>query len=189
MRVLEISFFLWVAACFAAACFIKRPVSKRDVTLLRLAMGLTAAADFCMLVLGRDLPGLLFFIAAQSVYVLRYANIKWWPPMYGCAALLAGGLAADGADLLTWLAGAYGACLLWALGTAIVRAARAKKQPPYWWSAVGMVLFLGCDICVGLYQLPAMAGVWPVIWVFYLPSQAMLMWSGRGNGNTISIDN
>ena len=52
----------------------------------------------------------------------------------------------------------------------------------------GLLLFAACDICVLLFNLPVYFGapaglrlVFPLIWVFYLPSQAVLAVSAVGN--------
>ena len=51
----------------------------------------------------------------------------------------------------------------------------------------GLLLFAACDICVLIFNLPAYFGapvglrmVFPLIWVFYLPSQVVLAVSGVG---------
>ncbi len=50
---------------------------------------------------------------------------------------------------------------------------------------IGLVLFLCCDICVGVFNLPQLAGTQIYsfatfsMWLFYLPAQVLIVLSGR----------
>ena len=43
--------------------------------------------------------------------------------------------------------------------------------------ALGLTLFIGCDVCVGLWNLFGIAGAG--MWAFYLPSQVLIALHGR----------
>ena len=66
----------WVAGCLVAAAFRLAQAEKRrrgqaDLRLLVLGLSMTAAADFLMVICGRDLEGLYCFLAVQLFYSLR----------------------------------------------------------------------------------------------------------------------
>ena len=144
------------------------------------ALVLTALADSLLLVANACYAlGVLIFLGAQSVYLarLRLASGKswWWlrtgvPLLVGLAMCLLGQ-----ATPLNLLAGLYFSQLL-------VNMVLAWTLPGRRWRvfALGLTLFVGCDLCVGAYNSP---GLLPVplyafarvgMWLFYLPSQVLI---------------
>lgn len=150
----------------------------RDHALTALALAFTALADLFLLVLDCCYPlGVAVFCAAQACYALRLGA----PSLRRAGLRLALALAAVGAvaalgllTALNALAAVYFTQLvLNALGALALR----PRNPLF---AAGLVLFLGCDICVGLHalfpQLPLAAFG---MWLFYLPSQVCLTLSPK----------
>ena len=150
--------------------------------LVSLALAVTACADWFLLVRGdRYALGVALFLFVQAVYLLRLrragAGSAW--PLRSALALGAGlGLCALGlASPLNLLAALYfsqllaNAALAWTL-----RGTRRRFAP-------GLTLFVGCDVCVGLFNvLPASSPMHSAasvgMWLFYLPSQVLIALSG-----------
>lgn len=147
--------------------------------LLPIALALTAGADWFLLVRNDHYTvGIALFLCVQTVYYLRLraAGASAAYPLRAGLALAAGlGLCAlDMASPLNLLAGLYFSQLL-------SNAALAWTQKGRRWRlfALGLTLFVGCDICVGLFNaLPGSHPLYPAVsvgmWLFYLPSQALI---------------
>lgn len=144
------------------------------------ALALTALADLFLLVLGRWYGlGVLVFLGAQSVYLvrLRLASGRGWlwlrtaVPLLAALALYRLGLASP----LNLLAGLYFSQLL-------VNTILAWTLPGRRWRlfALGLSLFVGCDVCVGAFNSPGLipAALYSFsrvgMWLFYLPSQVLI---------------
>ena len=168
--------FLWSLGC----------PKNTDGLLARWALGLTLAADLFLLVLDRYYPaGVACFCAVQVLYLIRIRRAGGWPPgpelalrALAAAALL--GLAAGLGALngLTVLALCYFSQLACNAIAALLLGRRGRVL------AAGLLLFVGCDLCVGAMNLsPALAALLPAsllafarvgMWLFYLPSQALI---------------
>ena len=177
--------FAFVAACALAVFFL-----RGDKWLLA-GMALTVMADACLLLLGWHTTGVAVFVFAHISYICRASGsirgLKWYP----LAFIMPLVLLLCKQPMLLVLSALYAQSLLWA-AAASIRAWRAQKQPVWRWrlAALGMVLFIGCDICVALYNLES-AGLQnaalskaagQLIWFFYAPSQlclALSAWRGR----------
>ncbi|MCI8915745.1 MAG: hypothetical protein HFF26_03635 [Oscillospiraceae bacterium] len=147
--------------------------------LVPLALFLTACADWFLLVRNDHYAlGIALFLCVQTVYFLRLrrngAGNAW--PLRSGLALLAGlaVYAAGMASPLNLLAALYfsqllsNAVLAWAPGDA------SRRR-----FALGLTLFVGCDVCVGLFNVlppasPLYAAVSVGMWLFYLPSQVLI---------------
>lgn len=136
------------------------------------ALVLTSAADLFLLVLGRYLElGVLLFIAVQALYALHIRrDTRGTLCLRGLLVLALWGVLwrLKLATPLNILAAVYFPQLL--CNTAL---AWGKDRV----LALGLTLFVGCDICVGLWNLAGLAG--PGMWAFYLPSQVLIALSGR----------
>lgn len=169
-------------------CFLwslRRP-GNADGLLTRWALGFTLAADWFLLVLGRHyLLGVACFCVVQGLYLVRIRRAGNWPPgaeavLRGLAATgLLGAAAALGAlNGLTALAMCYFSQLACNAAAALLLGRRGRLL------ALGLLLFAGCDLCVGMQNLsPALAALLPApllafsrvgMWLFYLPSQALI---------------
>ena len=166
-----------ILLCLAFAC---RAAARGGDRLVPPALACTALADLFLLVLNRHyLLGVAIFLAVQTLYLLRLrragAGNGWWLRS-GLALLLALAVYALGlASALNLLACLYfsqllsNTCLAWTL--------RGRAWRLF---ALGLTLFVGCDVCVGLFNL---SGLVPDtlyqfarvgMWLFYLPSQVLI---------------
>ena len=144
------------------------------------ALALTALADLFMLVLNRHYGvGVTFFLAVQTLYLIRLRRAGAGSALWLRTALpLLLALAVYRLALLSplnLLVCLYfsqllaNACLAWTV--------RGRRWRAF---ALGLTLFVGCDVCVGIFNLP---GLLPDalyqfsrigMWLFYLPSQALI---------------
>lgn len=144
-------------------------VSRR----VTLALMLTAAADLFLLVLGRYLEwGVLLFIGVQTLYARQIARdtkgtlalrvvlvLAFWCVLWGL----------DMTEPLYLLVGIYFPQL-------VCNAILAYRKDKLF--ALGLTLFIACDISVGLWNLIGIGGT--AMWAFYLPSQVLIALSGAG---------
>ena len=154
--------------------------------LVPLALALTAGADWFLLVRNdRYAVGIALFLCVQTVYYLRLRRMGAGAayPLRAGLALAAGlGLyALHMASPVNLLAGLYFSQLL---SNTIL--AWTGKGLPHRIFAAGLTLFVGCDLCVGLFNaLPAASPLYSAVsvgmWFFYLPSQVLIalsaLWS------------
>ena len=182
----------------------------RDGTLVLAALFCTICADVFMILLEDFYPlSLAFFSAAQLIYCARIHifrnSTKYSAILLPVRAVCSAAICAAGAVLfpddaaLVCLAGFYFLNLLFNAGEALALAPRGKR---YILFAAGLILFAGCDICVGLnagYTVGlyiGSAGLYAVnllIWIFYMPSQILLAMSAtkkedRANCGRINTD-
>ena len=158
---------LVICALFAVYAFVRK--KDRKNSLLLVASLLTLAADyFLVYVNDHHVIGVLLFCLVQMTYALQLNNGKTvilrvlllaviWSVLY-----ISGNL-----SLLSVLAIFSFVNLL----INCIDAVSGKK----WIEAVGLVLFLLCDLNVGLSYLnvnPELTGL--LLWVFYVPSQVLL---------------
>ena len=147
--------------------------------LVSLALALTAGADWFLLVRNDHYAlGVALFLCVQTVYYLRLrragADSAW--PLRSALALGAGlGVyALHMASPVNLLAALYfsqlvsNTLLAWTLKGAPRRA-----------FALGLTLFVGCDVCVGLFNVlppgsPPYLAASVGMWLFYLPSQVLI---------------
>lgn len=144
------------------------------------ALLLTALADSLLLVADSHYAlGVLIFLGAQSVYLIRLrlaSGQSWWLLRAGVPLLV--GLAMEllgQATPLNLLAGLYFSQLL--VNTAIAWTLPGRRWRLF---AAGLSLFVGCDLCVGAFNSPGLippalyAFVRVGMWLFYLPSQVLI---------------
>lgn len=155
------------------------------------ALALTALADLFLLVLNREyLVGVAAFCGVQALYLWRIRCAGGWRKLWcitvrGALALgcLAAVWEAGALSPLTALAALYFSQLLC---NAVESWSLCRKK--YWPFALGLTLFVLCDICVALHNLPGLTGL-PrsgiivfanfAMWLFYLPSQVLLALSAH----------
>ena len=153
-------------------------VRWRGDKLVPLALALTAGADWFLLVRGDHYAvGVALFLCVQTVYLLRLRRLgagAAYPLRAGLA--LAAGLGLyllNIASPLNRLAGLYFSQLL----SNTVLAWRMGRPGRLF--AVGLALFVGCDVCVGLFNAlppgsPPYSAASVGMWFFYLPSQVLI---------------
>lgn len=148
--------------------------------LVPLALALTAGADWFLLVRGDNYAlGIALFLCVQTVYYLRLRRAGA-PAAYPLRAGLALG-AALGLYLLKMatpvnlLAGLYFSQLL--SNTILAWTQKGRRWRLF---ALGLALFVGCDICVGVFNLQLSQSLlqhflaYLGMWLFYLPSQVLI---------------
>ena len=159
---------------FALAC-----APRGGDRLVPLALALTAGADWFLLVRNDNYNlGVALFLCVQTVYYLRLRR-DGTPGLYPLRAgiALGAGLALYALELaspLNLLAALYFSQLL--SNTVLAWTGRGKRRRIF---AAGLTLFVGCDLCVGLFNvLPAASPLYPAVsvgmWFFYLPSQVLI---------------
>lgn len=141
------------------------------------AMLFTTGADWFLLVRNDHLElGLVLFLVVQTIYLIRLRRMGsssgYW--LRCTLALLLGVMvfACNLASVLILLVALYFSQLL----SNAILAWSARK----WVFAVGLTLFVCCDICVGLFNLGILYSFASVgMWLFYLPSQVLIVLSAK----------
>lgn len=159
--------------------------------LVLVALAFTAGADWFLLVRNDCYAlGIALFLCVQAVYFVRLRRAgagNAWLLRSGLA--LGAGLAVCAAGLaspVNRLAALYFSQLL--SNTALAWTVGGKRRRCF---ALGLTLFVGCDVCVGLFNaLPITSSLYPAVsmgmWLFYLPSQALIALSARPEKEEIS---
>lgn len=174
---------------------------------LTLAMALTAVADLFLLVLDSHyFLGVAVFCCVQALYLWQIRRCGGWSKICCIAVRIALVVACLSvvwaAGLMTPLTALSALYFSQLLGNAAeswsVRCALSWRFP------LGLTLFVFCDICVGLHNLPTVGETRPIevillvtfaMWVFYLPSQILLALSahagrpGKSNREELSHEN
>ena len=153
------------------------------------ALTLTALADLFLLILNRHYGvGVAIFLVVQTLYLIRLRRAGAGPalPLRALLPLILG--------VLVWRAGLLSplnllVCLYFS--QLLANAALAWTRPGRRWRlfALGLTLFVGCDVCVGLFNLPGLVppGLFRLaqlgMWLFYLPSQVLITLSAVSKEN------
>ena len=174
-----------VALCFLAAL---DRAGTEDGRLVCAALAFTLAADWFLLILDSFyLAGVACFCVVQAIYLLRLH--RWgagllWPLRVGLTvAALAVAALLRALEPLT----AVTLCYFAELACNTVSALRLGRRGRCF--GLGLLLFVGCDLCVGLHNLAAFLPVVDTgplfsfaqvgMWLFYLPSQVLITLSVR----------
>jgi len=148
------------------------------------ALLFTAGADWFLLIRNEHLLlGVALFLCVQALYFLRLhraggcRKLLWLRLALAVVFTLAPLLIPGMATPLNLLAMLYFSQLL-------SNTVLAWTLPAMRTFALGLTLFVGCDICVGLFNAfalpPALFSVVSVgMWFFYLPSQVLIALSAR----------
>jgi hypothetical protein len=192
--------YISILLCFILALITMRhSISPVDSFLLQSGLFMTTLADLCLLILNHFTLGVAIFCAAQIIYCIRYYPSKAYSTVvrflitFEVIAILYILLSifTKSLDTLFVLAFAYSLCLT----TSFILSIKACKRnllpsPNKYMVVVGMLLFLLCDINVGLTsaiklmnsQSLLLSHIYNIsaflIWFFYLPSQVLLAMSG-----------
>ena len=171
-------------------------LSYKDLHLLQIGLFLTLIADYFLLILDNYyILGIFLFAIVQIIYSFRYEfrNLKLtlrnfiiiFIGLYIVHIILNRFLVEI--DFLWTMGLFYGLCLLNSVSLSI-RAYKYKiyPEPNRQMILMGMILFLLCDINVGLYNFLGYIGKVGIfynissvsMWLFYLPSQILLALSG-----------
>jgi len=165
----------------------------KDGLVLTCALVFTAISDLFILVMNKYYEiGVTTFIVVQTIHFLRIYLINGRKPYislgirFGLATVILIILGATGKlNALTGLVAVYLPMLTGNVAESIFL---YKKSLHYILYAVGLFLFLCCDICVGLDNFAMMGITLPeglknfvgsAIWIFYLPSQVLIVLSAK----------
>lgn len=141
------------------------------------ALLLTACADWFLLIQNEHLVlGVALFIGVQAIYLLRLYKAG-----AGAAVPLRLLLIVVMLTILFWLDLATPLTLLalFYFSQLLANTILAWGIPRMRRFALGLILFVGCDVCVGLFNspglFPSLTGLVSVgMWFFYLPSQVLI---------------
>lgn len=176
-----------ILLCFVFALFCALRGGSR---LVAPALLFTAGADWFLLVRGDHLIlGVSLFLCVQALYFLRLhrsgdsRKFLWLRLALAVVFTLAPFLIPGMAAPLNLLAMFYFSQLL-------SNTVLAWTLPTMRIFALGLTLFVGCDICVGLFNiLPAASPLFSAVsvgmWFFYLPSQVLIALSARSKEGTL----
>ena len=187
--------FIYIAICFGvglASYAVCR--SKRDWLWLNLGLAATLAADYFLILQNRHIIGVAVFCFAHVAYILRAVRNKpggaryifpWLAvltvvPVWTVLSVLLPGAPQFAATRM--ITGIFAVTAVYATFFIInIYVSARHLQHNRKLTVAGLLLFAACDICVLLMNLPHYFGapgwfgnVYPMIWVFYLPSQALL---------------
>ena len=162
--------------------------SRRDVFLV-LALGLTLIADGILIYNNVSVIGVSVFILVQATHFLRFSRIRAVSPLLmllTSALVVAAGSLRSEIPFLFVLAIAYAVLIF----TNIYEAFRwcfTERSTASRFALIGFILFLLCDISVGLSYVTTTATLPHFItilsnylaWAFYLPAQVLIALSGK----------
>ena len=184
----------YATVCLAFGCaayfffvFLFQKTDWIDALLLMAGLAFTLVSDMFLLVRGEHFEaGVATFICAQLCYFLRIGRTKlWWGASIALRIVLPAIViivlaSVKMLDTLYILVAIYFVqlvmnCLENVVFAILVKDKRQRAQATL--LAVGFLLFIGCDICVGLTNLYGEAT--ELIWLFYTPSQVLIALSAR----------
>ncbi len=173
---------------FAAICLCAATAwtaaGTADGRLVAAALTLTVSADVFLLVLNRNeadqLTGVSLFILVQLLYAYRLYRLRGNGSCRWGLVLRLLGLTLLPGPALGLLKPLYALTGLYFLNLCVnaLEALALKASKPVSRFAWGLLLFVGCDLCVGAWNLGLFGDFARVgMWLFYLPSQALIVLS------------
>lgn len=188
-----------VLLCLAFAVVMNFFIKDKDTLILTVALVFTAISDLFILVLNKWYQiGLITFIATQSVYLYRMyvdriEKIKLTLVVRVlAAAVLMAVMDIMMKDGLNFMIAEVCVYIVMLVGNVVDAFLLVRKGVINIVFAAGLLLFLGCDICVGLDNASmvvssldlgsAARAVNFLIWVFYLPSQVLIACTAKKGG-------
>ena len=150
---------------------------------LLLAMACTLVSDLFLVILGQQRELAVFvFCAAQIFHALQIKRSKKrlilsFSLRFGASVVILSALAIAGALTPLYAAVAFyapqliGNLVEHIFGIFLTENASERRRSIL--LAVGFLLFLGCDLCLGLSEI-GVPEIGCLIWVFYAPSQALI---------------
>lgn len=181
--------YICIIIFFLVSLLIDKRQNAKSTLLLRIALFFTLCADTCLLILKYYKLGIILFSIVQITYIIRHVyiskinkNLLLIP--LACIFILSvllNRIRSLEIDIQLFnLSIIYGIILI----TSVLVAQKNSRI-----IALGMLLFLLCDLCVGLsyifnaypatiFNISAEYLLKTLIWIFYLPSQFLLTLSG-----------
>lgn len=198
--------YIGILLCLSLAILVgKSGHDKKDTMLLRIAFFFTAAADLCMVILDFDTLGIMIFCLVQITYIVRHRRggrkkgklnllILITIIVILISVLFVSGLGREnlgdnGFGKFTIAIGSVYAVLLSYSVYTGWKTIKGNFYPIYsrYLILIGITLFLLCDINVALSSIADNLFIMNtnignvfrfLIWIFYLPSQVLLVLSG-----------
>jgi len=165
----------------------KNKLNDKDVILLQIGLFFTALSDFFFLILYKNVFGVVSFCIVQVIYCIRYdinnakATIRNFVMFFLFVAIsyIIFSVFINKINVILFIGLCYSICLI----TSVWKAIKACKNndfpfPNRYMIAYGMILFLLCDINVFLYNIIGIKNSKWLVWLFYIPSQFLLSFSG-----------
>lgn len=160
-------------------CFLYSIYNRKKLT--SLALLFTLISDFFLLVINKYYElGLITFNLVQLIYLYYLGNSK--RSLFTTIRLI---LMAIGIYLCftNKLISLLNVLVVIYFCNLVVNAIKAYYKKEYVF-AIGLTLFVCCDICVGLYNLlPYNKLIAMGMWIFYLPSQALITLGTKNSTN------
>lgn len=158
---------LYLKLLSIAACALLAVAVRADGFTLAAAAVTVAADIFLLFYEGYYLGGLLLFFLAHALRLSAFTGYNIARPVFLCAVGLAGLLSAMG------LPQKLAFVVVYALLMAALLLCAGQRWP-------GMILFILCDLCVaGCHVFPRSHPLYDQLrfgmWLFYLPSQVLLL--------------
>lgn len=166
--------------------------AKGGDKLVTAALAFTLGADTFLLLLDREyLLGVLLFCGVQGLYLIRIYRRNGgsclWAARLGLCVLAFFALWKTGRmNPLNAVAVLYAVNFVWNAVQALALPGVGARL-----FSVGLVLFLCCDLCVGVFNQPDLfPDAWyrfaaVAMWLFYLPAQVLITLSGLPNLNAV----
>ncbi len=192
--------FICIILCFIITLLTgKDSLSKRDLFLLQIGLFFTVIADYFFLIEHKYTLGVLSFCIVQIIYSIRHdiqkKDVTIRNYMIIFLTVFSSYLIINTFIIKIDLLFVVGFYYSMALITSVAKAIKARKNNLYPYPnkhmiAWGMILFLLCDINVGLANITKVVNLsqsllktfldksFLLIWLFYLPSQVLLALSG-----------
>lgn len=141
------------------------------------ALLFTAGADWFLLVWGKHLTiGLILFLTVQTLYLLRLRRLGAGSHFFLRAALA---LLLGTAVVLLRMTSTLNLLVALYFSQLLSNTVLAWGRRRYLF-AIGLTLFVCCDVCVGLFNLGLLLPFAQVgMWLFYLPSQVLIVFSAK----------
>ncbi|WP_077367086.1 lysoplasmalogenase family protein [Anaerosalibacter sp. Marseille-P3206] len=180
--------FIIIVMCFFISLMIgKNKLNDKDVILLQFGLFFTVLSDFFFLIVYKNSFGVASFCIVQILYCIRYdidntkETIRNFILIFIFVAILyiIFSRLIKKINVILFIGLYYSICLI----TSVWKAIKACKNnnfpsPNRYMIAYGMILFLLCDINVFLHNIIGIKNSKWLVWLFYIPSQFLLSFSG-----------
>lgn len=197
-----------IILCFFTSIITNRcALHIQDIFLLRLGLLATVFADLFLVILEYPTLGVIFFSIVQIIYSIRYDVIKTHSIianyLYLFFIIIIAYLISNffiEIDFLYAIALYYSIAIIISISKAIkAYKSNLYPSPNKYLILVGMILFLLCDVNVGIYNITKIINYSEsfydrlrnasnlLIWIFYLPSQVLLSLSGYNFNISLNI--
>lgn len=188
--------YIGIILCFILSLITNSKDHIIDSRLLQIGMLFTTFADLALVILENYIVGVVLFTIVQLIYIARYTTDRFKLVFKKLLVVfiiifssyfIISGLIIKTSLILIPIGLFYAVCLITSVfkGVAINRDS-SYINPNKYMIAFGMVLFLLCDMSIGVAFILRITNMLnlsylfsSLIWIFYLPSQILLSISGH----------